>query len=200
MPTAADFHDHVLLVSRFLRNPRTVGAFAPSSRPLAEAMSDHLDPGNASRVAELGPGTGAFTASLLSSMADKSKLLAVEIDPVFASALQRRWPDLDVACAAAETLPDLMAARGGVEVDHVISGLPFVTLPAAVVTRTLHAVAATLRPGGTFTTFQYAHCYTWPSASAFRKEVSAILGADAPTSRLIVPNVPPAVVLRWTRG
>lgn len=162
-------------------------------------MSDHLVPGKASRVVELGPGTGAFTASLRSSVADRSNLLAVEIDPVFASALQRRWPDLDVACAAAETLPDLMAARGAREVDHVISGLPFVTLSAAVVTRTLEAVAATLRPGGTFTTFQYAHCYAWPSASAFRREVSAILGSAAPTSRLIVPNVPPAVVLRWTR-
>lgn len=190
----------MLLVSRFLRNPRTVGAFAPSSRPLAEAMSDHLELGKALRVVELGPGTGAFTSALLSSMAEGSSLLAVEIDPVFASALERRWPELDVACAAAETLPDLMAARGGVGVDHVISGLPFVTLPAAVVTRTLHAVAATLRSGGTFTTFQYAHCYTWPSAISFRKQVSAILGAKAPTSRLIVPNVPPAVVLRWTRG
>lgn len=199
MLTASDIQDHVLLVSRFLRSPRTVGAFAPSSRPLAEAMSDHLVPGKASRVVELGPGTGAFTASLRSAVADRSNLLAVEIDPVFASALQRRWPDLDVACAAAETLPDLMAARGAREVDHVISGLPFVTLSAAVVTRTLEAVATTLRPGGTFTTFQYAHCYAWPSASAFRREVSEILGSAAPTSRLIVPNVPPAVVLRWTR-
>lgn len=199
MLTAADLQDHVLLVSRFLRNPRTVGAFAPSSRLLAEAMSDHLVPHAASRVVELGPGTGAFTASLLSAMAERSHLLAVEIDPVFASALRRRWPDLDVACAAAETLPALMTARGGCQVDHIISGLPFVSLPAAIVTRTLQAVAATLRPGGTFTTFQYAHCYRWPSASAFRREVSHILGAPPPTTRLIVPNMPPAVVMRWTR-
>ncbi len=200
MLTATSLQDHVLLVSRFLRNPRAVGAVAPSSRPLAAAMSDHIRSGMASRVIELGPGTGAFTSALLSSLADKSSLLAVEIDPVFASVLQRRWPDLDVACASAETLPALMSARGIGAVDHVISGLPFVSLPAPVVTRTLAAVSAVLRPGGTFTTFQYAHCYSWPSAQAFRREVSTVLGAGLPTRRLVVANAPPALVLRWTRG
>jgi phospholipid N-methyltransferase len=200
MPHGTSLQDRVLLVSRFLRHPRTVGAIAPSSRQLADAMVHHIPASVPLTVVELGPGTGAFTGPLLTHLAAGSRLLAVEIDPAFAAALQRRWPALDVACAPAEALPDLLEARGLGLADHVVSGLPFVSLPAPIVTRTLDALARSLRPGGTFTTFQYVHGYTWPPATAFRRAASRVLEAGDPTRRLVIANLPPAYVLRWLRG
>jgi phospholipid N-methyltransferase len=191
------WQDRGLLLARFLRNPRAVGAILPSSRPLAEAMIEHLPLDTGVRIAELGPGTGAFTGPLIERRGSTTGLLAVEIDPVFASALRQRWPSLDVACAQAEDLPALLDARGVTTLDHVISGLPFVSLPAPVADRTLASVASSLEPGGTFTTFQYLHCFGWPTAVAFRKKVSEVLGGSGVTSRLVVANMPPAYVLRW---
>jgi phospholipid N-methyltransferase len=104
-----------------------------------------------------------------------------------------------VACAAADQLPSLLEARGFGLVDHVISGLPFVSLPAPVVDRTLRALARSLRSGGTFTTFQYVHCFTWPSATTFRRAVARALEASEPTRRRVLANLPPAYVLRWQR-
>jgi phospholipid N-methyltransferase len=200
MPRGWTLHDHVLLASRFLLNPKTVGACAPSSRALAGAMVDHIPTASPVTVSELGPGTGAFTGPLMAQLGRGSRLLAVEVDPVFTEALHRRWPSLDVACAPAEHLPALLEARGLHAVDHVVSGLPFVSLAAPVVERTLEALARSLRPGGTFTTFQYAHCYRWRTAAAFRRDVARALEAGEPTRRLVMANLPPAYVLRWQRG
>jgi phospholipid N-methyltransferase len=192
--------EHVMLVSRFVRNPRGVGAIAPSSRVLAEAMVAGLDFSRPNRVAELGPGMGAFTAVLLQRLASGSRLVVVEIDMVFAEELRMRWPGLDVAHASAEQLPQILEARGLGAVDHVISGLPFVSLPASVADNTLQSVARSLQPGGTFTTFQYVHAFTWPSAVSSREMMARHLQCSRPQTRIVVRNLPPAIVLRWTRG
>jgi phospholipid N-methyltransferase len=55
-----------------------------------------------------------------------------------------------------------------------------------------------LKPGGTFTAFQYVHAYALPPAIAFRQDLSARFGG-APSRRLVLRNIPPAFVLRWTR-
>ena len=64
------WHDHWLFLSHFRKNPRTVGAIAPSSQRLARAMLDglHLDPD--ARVVELGPGTGAVTGEIARRLPD----------------------------------------------------------------------------------------------------------------------------------
>jgi phospholipid N-methyltransferase len=191
-------HEHLMLMSRFVRNPRMIGAIAPSSRALAEAMIGAIDFSRPVNVVELGPGMGAFTGLLQSRLAPGSRFVAVEIDPVFARELRARWPALDVANAAAEDLPRLLEARGLAAVDHVISGLPFVSLPAPVVQRTLKAVGASIRPGGTLTTFQYVHSFNWPTAVQSRRLIAQQLSAADPRTRLVIRNLPPAVVLTWT--
>ena len=62
----------------------------------------------------------------------------------------------------------------------------------------LEAVVSVLRPGGTFTTFQYVLGYPTPLASALRREMTARLGVGL-TRRLVMRNVPPAFVLTWQR-
>jgi hypothetical protein len=52
--------------------------------------------------------------------------------------------------------------------------------------------------GGTFTTFQYVHAFRWPPSLAFRRQIRERMG-DAPSRKLVLWNLPPAYVLRWTR-
>jgi phospholipid N-methyltransferase len=192
--------EHLMVMSRFVRNPRGVGAIAPSSRSLAEAMVAGLDFSRPLRVAELGPGMGAFTALLHDRLRPGSRLIVVEIDDVFVGELRRRWPLMEVEHGPAERLPQILKARALESVDHIISGLPFVSLPGPVVDRTLQAVARCLPPGGTFTTFQYAHAYNWPPATASRALMARYLQASQPRTRIVIRNLPPAIVLCWTRG
>lgn len=190
--------EHVFLFSRFLRSPRTVGALTASSRALAEAMVDGLDLRAACRIAELGPGTGALTATIVDRLGKDTRFLAVDIDPAFVAQIQRRWPAVECICASAERLDSLAADRDMAPLDHIVSGLPFVSLPPPMTRQILHSVAASLRPGGTFTTFQYLHGYGLPQAASFRRAMSARMHGQ-PAVRLVLRNVPPAIVLTWKK-
>lgn len=191
--------EHLLFLGRFLRNPRTVGAIAPSSRHLAREMVGGLDLARPVRIVELGPGTGVFTREIVARLGPEGRYLAIDIDAAFVARIRDRWPQIDCVCAPAETLPALAADRHLAPVDHIVSGLPFASLPGATSRRILDAIAGTLRVGGTFTTFQYVHAYRLPSAVAFRREIKGRLGTE-PSSSLVVRNLPPAYVLTWRRA
>jgi phosphatidylethanolamine/phosphatidyl-N-methylethanolamine N-methyltransferase len=188
---------HLAFLGALIRNPRAVGAIAPSSASLARRMVRDVAP--ASRVVELGPGTGVITREILARQADAGSFLAVDVDRAFVDRIRRAWPGIDCVCASAEFLPLLAAERGWPQIDHIVSGLPFATLPSATTRLILDGVHQVLRPGGTFTTFQYVHAYRVPSASAFRREMSRRLGGQ-PAAQLVVRNMPPAFVLTWHRG
>jgi len=190
--------ERLTMLGRFVRSPRTIGAVAPSSRTLARAMVAGLDLSGQARVVELGPGTGVFTRVIGEELGAQARGLAIEIDPGFAKRLRGRFPNVEVVCGSAAELPALVQAHGFDHVDHIVSGLPFASLPAEVTTSVLDAIQSALQPGGTFTTFQYVHGYATPLASAFRRDLSARLGAK-PSRRLVWRNLPPAYVLGWRR-
>jgi phosphatidylethanolamine/phosphatidyl-N-methylethanolamine N-methyltransferase len=193
---SASWTEHLLFLGALLRNPRSIGAIAPSSPYLARHMVAGI--GAAEHIIELGPGTGVFTRGIVNRVGPSGRVLAVDTNRSFIERLQRAWPEVDCVCASAETLPALAAARGMVRVDHIISGLPFATLPADTTRHILDGVHETLRIGGTFTTFQYVHAYGMAAAAGFRRELSARLGSE-PHSHLVFRNLPPAFVLTWRR-
>ena len=52
-------------ISTFLRHPIATGAIAPSSRHLAQQMVNWVDWARVQVCVEFGPGTGAFTPSVV---------------------------------------------------------------------------------------------------------------------------------------
>lgn len=188
----------MLLFRRFLRNPRTIGAIAPSSRTLAREMVAHLPERQQSRVVELGPGTGAFTGAIFDRIGPSGSVLAVDIEPDFVQQLRERFPWIETVCASAEQLETLVNDRGLAPLDHIVSGLPFASLPVETTGRVLNGIERTLRRGGTFTAFQYVHAYVFSAAIQFRQDMTRRMGA-APRTRLVFRNFPPAVVMTWHR-
>lgn len=187
---------HLLMLGRFVRSPRTVGAVAPSSRALAEAMVQDLGLSEATNVVELGPGTGVVTRAIAERLGPKAYALAIDIEPAFVAAIARKFPRVEAVCGSAADLPALLRARGMFPAAHIVSGLPFASLSAEVTATILDAVAESLAPGGTFTTFQYLNGYPTPLARAFRRAMSERMGST-PTRRVVWRNFPPAFVLTW---
>ena len=74
--------EHLLIASKFLRHPRTVGAIAASSRTLAQKMIAKIPADRPVTVVELGPGTGSFTRAIVERLAPGSRFLATD---------HRRW-------------------------------------------------------------------------------------------------------------
>lgn len=194
------WQDHWLFLTHFRKSPRTVGAIAPSSRRLARAMLDGLalEPGSALRVVELGPGTGAVTGEIASRLPADAACLAIDVDPVFSARVGTRWPRIDSVCDRAERLVEIARARNLLPIDHIVSGLPFASLPAASARAIVAAIVSSLRVGGTFTTFQYVHAFGFPSAVTVRQTLTEEMGS-APARTLVLGNLPPAVVLRWRK-
>src|SRR5262252_1236648 len=96
--------DHLQMLGKFVRNPRTVGAVAPSSAALAREMVRYIGQRSGERIVELGPGTGSFTRAIVSHLSEGSRFLAVDVDPGFVDSIRRRWPSIDVVCGSAEGL------------------------------------------------------------------------------------------------
>jgi phosphatidylethanolamine/phosphatidyl-N-methylethanolamine N-methyltransferase len=193
------WHDHRLFLSHFRKNPRTVGAIAPSSQRLARAMLDGLTLEPGMRIVELGPGTGAITGEIARRLPAGTSCLAIDIDPVFTERVAARWPQIDAVCDRAERLLEILRSRHLLPVDHIVSGLPFASLPGGATRAIVEAIAAALGPGGTFTTFQYIHAYGLPPAMAVRRTLSGLMGTR-PTFSTVLPNLPPAFVIRWIKA
>jgi phosphatidylethanolamine/phosphatidyl-N-methylethanolamine N-methyltransferase len=193
------WHDHRLFLSHFRKSPRTVGAIAPSSQRLARAMLDGLTLESGGRIVELGPGTGAITREIARRVPPHTHCVAIDIDPVFTARVAARWPQIDAVCDRAERLLEIVRSRDLLPVDHIVSGLPFASLPGDATRAIVDAIAATLRPGGTFTTFQYLHAYGLPPAIAVRRTLSTRLGSR-PTFSIVMANLPPAFVIRWVNA
>lgn len=200
-PTASAGWERARFIRRFVHHPRTVGAIAPSSRWLAAAMVEpirhRLQMQHGMRIIELGAGTGAFTRAIVAELRVGDRFVSVEIEPEFVAVLRQRWTNVDFACASAESLEAITSERRFGPADHIISGLPFATLPTDTTLRIVQAIGRTLRPGGTFTTFHYLHSYSVPKARAFRRQMGQLL-SSTPERQSVAWNFPPAVALTWT--
>src|SRR4051812_11935814 len=134
------WQDHLLFLSHFRKNPRTVGAIAPSSQRLARAMLDGLEFSAGTRMAELGPGTGAITSDIARRLPRGATCIAIDINPVFISRVGERWPQIDSVCDQAERLLEIVEARHAFPLDHIVSGLPFASLPVDTTQNIVEAI------------------------------------------------------------
>jgi phosphatidylethanolamine/phosphatidyl-N-methylethanolamine N-methyltransferase len=173
----------------FLREPRRVGAIAPTSTGLARRMAARAGAGRARAVAELGAGTGVITRELLRALPDDGRLWAFEIHPPFVEHLRATIDDprLTVVAQSAATIGEVAAGAGLPGFDAVVSALPFSLFGAEQTAALVHAARLALRPGGRFVALQYRPTYLPPF---LRAEFGSV-------AREIYPwNLPPALVLR----
>lgn len=143
-------------VRNALRSPLQIGAVAPSSRWLARCIVDAVGVRPGDVLLELGPGTGAFTAELVSRF-PHHRIIAVELGASMAEGLQRRFPKVEVVAGSAEELSRILDRLGVRRVDRIVSGLPWALWDRKYQQRLLDEVAACLSPAGRFVTFHYLH-------------------------------------------
>jgi phospholipid N-methyltransferase len=142
--------DWWLMLRKFLKQGRTIASFAPSSRFMARKIINGIDWDNAKCVVELGAGTGPITAQMVKHLKPHTKLLVIELDKDMAARLKAKFPNIDVVQGDAGKFDELLAERGITQVDHVVSGLPLPSFPAALRDSILSKSAKMLAPEGTF--------------------------------------------------
>jgi phospholipid N-methyltransferase len=172
----------LLFFRKFLRHGRRVASFAPSSRPLAAALCDHVTPDRPQVIVELGAGTGAVTAVACERMHPESRLIAVEIDRQFCRELRRRCPRAEVLPIDVRSLPANLERLGVPRVDVMLNGLPTPSLPRPVNRVVLDAFARFASADAVFSQLTVMPWVYKPIYDRLFHEV---------TFRLVLRNVPP---------
>lgn len=149
---------HLLFLKQFLDRPGMVGSVIPTSRATIRALLDPVDWRDVHCVVEYGPGTGVFTREILRRIGPDARLIAIDTSERFIRHLHATITDsrLDCVHGSAADIEAILAVRGIAQADHVISGLPFSTLPRAVAHAIMDATHRAIRPGGAFLIYQYS--------------------------------------------
>ena len=174
-------------ITEFIKHPRRIGAVAPSGKGLARAMMEPIDFAAAQVIVEYGPGTGAFTRELLTRRRAGTTLVLIEQNDTFYHALKEKWgeqPDMYIIHGTAGDVNEHLARLGLPGPDHIVSSLPFTSLPQeasdAVLTATQRVIG-----GGKFITFQYSRV-----KFAYLERFFTLAEC-----RRVLVNLPPAYVL-----
>lgn len=153
---------HRVFLSEFWRNFHTTGAIAPSSRWLADALTRHVAVCGETRerkILEVGPGTGAVTASLVRRLQPNDSLTLVELNDRFVSHLRQRF-EHEASFRGVATQAEIVHDRlenlpAGARYDLIISGLPLNNFSVAAVEQILATFDRLLAPGGRLSFFEY---------------------------------------------
>ncbi len=147
-----------LFARNFVRHPRMLGSFIPSSRFLIRTVLSQIDFRRARLIVEYGPGVGTFTRPMLARMRPDSKLIALETNPDFVQFLRTHIDDprLQVIAGSAADVETELATKALGRADFVISGIPFTTLKPHDRTAVVNATHAILQPDGAFLVYQFS--------------------------------------------
>ena len=146
-------------IKQYIKNPKTVGAIAPSSEKLAYKMVEDINFLNASCIVEYGPGTGVFTEKILNKKKDSTVFIAIEYNADFYKILKDKFKDetnFILINDSAENLKEYLNKYNIDKVDYIVSGLPFASLPDAMSKKILSITKEILKAKGEFITFQYS--------------------------------------------
>lgn len=181
---------------QWLKNPLGIAAFSPSGRQLARQMIAEL-PAHASRVVELGGGTGVFTRAMLEHGIAARNLLVLELNDEFYRHLCHQFPQAHVVHGNATELKALAERDGFLAdglADAAISGLGLLSMSRTLQRSILEAAFSVLKPSGRLIQFTYG-----PS-SPVPRELLTELGLQVRRGGFAWWNVPPAAVYVYTRN
>ena len=148
-----------LFARNFVKHPNDVGWMLPSSSFVVDSVLKQVDWENAKVIVEYGPGVGTFTRSMLERLRPDGKLIAFEINEDFVKYLGKTLDDprLHLVQESAADVDMVLERLGFKHADHVISGIPFKTLPHALRDTIVRKTYSVLRPKGSFLVYQLSN-------------------------------------------
>ena len=190
-----DIQERLRFFRSFLANPRQVGAVLPTSRWAVRDMLDMADLPQASLVAEIGAGTGAYTGEILKQLRHDARFLAFEIDPELAAVLSGRFDDprMETINDSAENIEDYL---DGDKVDVIVSAVPFTSLPKGAKESVFRAAAQALAPEGVMVQIQYSTTLQKELTQRFASVRRRLSPLNVPPAFLYACRAPHAEVLR----
>mgnify|MGYP001396581189 CR=1 FL=1 len=152
--------EKIEFIYQFLNKPKTVGSITPSSGHLTKKILSFVDFTKEGLVLlEYGPGTGPFTSEIIKHLKPTDQLIVIELNPKFAADLNEKFKDyknvkIHEDCVA--NTKKILDKEGIKQVDYIISGIPFSSLPKDVTQDILINTKSIMCNTTLFLTFQYS--------------------------------------------
>lgn len=179
-----------LFLLRALRNPRQLGAVAPSSRYLGALLARHAAVDDHSPIVELGGGSGSLTRAMIKSGIAPERIYVVELEPTLATYLKTALPNVNVIHGNATELGKILPPEVLGKVHRIVSGLPMINMPESVRGQILESCFEIMAPGGAYLQ------YTYSPRSSINDKTYRLTKKRLGT---IFLNLPPATVWQYTR-
>lgn len=154
--------DRWQFLKHYFAEPQKVGALAPSSPALADALCRPFSQRTApARILEVGAGTGAITRRICELLGDEDHLDICEMESELADILEKR--------VLSEPRADRAHAQGRIRLmripiqelaederyDFIISGLPLTAFDLRDVRQAFQIMKRCLKPEGTLSYYEY---------------------------------------------
>lgn len=179
-----------LFLLRVLRNPRQLGAVAPSSRHLGALLARHAAIDENSPIVELGGGSGSLTRALIKANIDPARIYVVELDKELALYLKKAFPQVNIIHGNASELGKILPSEIVGKVRRIVSGLPMINMPEVVRRQILESCFEIMAPDGAYLQ------YTYSPRSSIDAEAYHLKKQRIGT---IFLNLPPATVWQYTK-
>ncbi len=179
------------LIAQFCKSPQSVGTVVPSSRELVEEMLAPIDFSRLTTLVEYGPGTGSITSVIADRLSGSSRYIGIEINGKFHEDLCRRFPQFTFVNKDATDVGAILRSFNIEQVDAIVCGLPWASLPSTLQPLILDGVKQYLRPGGIFITYAFLQGLLLPGAWTLRRRLHARF-FSVKTTRIVWNNVLPA--------
>ena len=160
---------------------KTVGAIAPSSKFLVNKMLSKIDYGQDLDILQLGFGKGVFTKEIISRSTPRSTLTIFEVD----KNCRKYKIDNKRITYIEDSAEKISLYFEDKKFDHIISTLPFASLPRKISQNIFEQIKHHLKKNGKFLQFQY---------SLFSKKDFNKFFEEKPTIDFVLLNLPPAFI------
>jgi len=140
-----------------------VSSVTPTSIFGIKRLCDNINFREVKLIVEYGPGGGVITKYLLANMGPNAKLIAIENNKEFCTALKSSLKDdrlilvHDSAENVQEILEDFYLQKKipSNKADHIISGIPFSMFPLQLKNKILNATKHSIKSNGSFIVYQF---------------------------------------------
>ena len=181
--------EHIEFIYQYFTKPRKVGAIMPSSKYLARNIVEFIDfSKNNLRIVEYGPGTGPFTERIIRKLKEGDKLILIEQNSKFVRILKEKYSQCTQLVIVEESVinvAEILNSEKVDEVDYIISGIPFSSLPKKATLDIMEKTKNIMRDKSLFITFQYSTL----KLNTFRKYFKIL------SKKFVFRNVPSAYII-----
>ncbi len=138
--------ENLLFLKMLIKNPRGLGAVAPSSLGLCDLIAKNILYPKDHYILEIGAGTGRITSRLIAAGVDPSHIYVVELDLQMCIFLKEKLPGVNVIHGDARHLKSLLPPHVHSKISTVVSGIPMMNLSKdaqdAIVTSCLNVISS----------------------------------------------------------